>query len=119
MLQILDKNWMEQLDAMESLEEGVRLRGYAQTNPLQAYALEGFEIFDNMIASTNAEISLYLLKAEVRQNLEPQPKQKRQNLQTNDNDEGTKHTPKRVNKIGRNEPCPCGSGKKFKKCCGQ
>lgn len=119
MLQILDKNWMEQLDAMETLEEGVRLRGYAQTNPLQAYALEGFEIFDNMIASTNAEISLYLLKAEVRQNSAPQPKQKKQNLHTNDTDEGSKSTPKRVNKIGRNEPCPCGSGKKYKQCCGK
>ncbi len=119
MLHILDKNWMEQLDAMETLEEGVRLRGYAQTNPLQAYALEGFELFDNMMASTNAEISLYLLKAEIREDREPKPVKKKQNYQTNDSEEGVKKSPKRVNKIGRNEPCPCGSGKKFKNCCGK
>ena len=119
MLHILDKNWMEQLDAMETLEEGVRLRGYAQTNPLQAYALEGFELFDNMMASTNAEISLYLLKAEIREDREPKPVQKKQNYQTNDSEEGVKKSPKRVNKIGRNEPCPCGSGKKYKQCCGK
>ena len=116
-LRILDKNWMEQLDAMEHLKEGIGLRGYAQTNPLQAYALEGFELFDNMLAQVNREITTFLLKAEVRQNLE---RHENKNIKTNDTKEETKKTPKRVSKkIGRNDPCPCGSGKKYKQCCGK
>ena len=116
-LRILDKNWMEQLDAMEHLKEGIGLRGYAQTNPLQAYALEGFELFDNMLAQVNREITTFLLKAEVRQNLE---RHENKNIKTNETKEETKKTPRKVTKkIGRNEPCPCGSGKKYKQCCGK
>ena len=116
-LRVLDKNWMNQLDNMEQLKEGIGLRGYAQTNPLQAYALEGFQMFDNMLKETNREITTYLLKAEVRQNLE---RHENKNIKTNDSSEGTKKTPKKVeNKIGRNDPCPCGSGKKYKQCCGK
>ena len=116
-LRVLDKNWMNQLDNMEQLKEGIGLRGYAQTNPLQAYALEGFQMFDNMLKETNKEITTYLLKAEVRQNLE---RHENKNIKTNDSSEGTKKTPKKVeNKIGRNDPCPCGSGKKYKNCCGR
>ena len=116
-LRVLDKNWMNQLDNMEQLKEGIGLRGYAQTNPLQAYALEGFQMFDNMLKETNREITTYLLKAEVRQNLE---RHENKNIKTNDSSEGTKKTPKKVeNKIGRNDPCPCGSGKKYKNCHGR
>ena len=116
-LRIIDKNWMEQLDAMEHLKEGIGLRGYAQTNPLQAYALEGFELFDNMLAQVNREITTFLLKAEVRQNLE---RHENKNIKTNETKEETKKTPRKVTKkIGRNEPCPCGSGKKYKNCCGK
>ena len=116
-LRVLDKNWMNQLDNMEQLKEGIGLRGYAQTNPLQAYALEGFQMFDNMLKETNREITTYLLKAEVRQNLE---RHENKNIKTNDSSEGTKKTPKKAeNKIGRNDPCPCGSGKKYKNCCGK
>ena len=116
-LRIIDKNWMEQLDAMEHLKEGIGLRGYAQTNPLQAYALEGFELFDNMLAQVNREITTFLLKAEVRQNLE---RHENKNIKTNETKEETKKTPRKVTKkIGRNEPCPCGSGKKYKQCCGK
>ena len=116
-LRVLDKNWMNQLDNMEHLKEGIGLRGYAQTNPLQAYALEGFEMFDNMLKETNREITTYLLKAEVRQNLE---RQENKNIRTNDSNEGVKKTPKKVEKkIGRNDHCPCGSGKKYKQCCGK
>lgn len=115
-LRILDKNWMEQLDNMEHLKEGIGLRGYAQTNPLQAYALEGFEMFDAMLRDTNKEITTYLLKAEVRQNLE---RVENKNIKTNDNKE-SKSTPKKAKeKTGRNDPCPCGSGKKYKNCCGK
>ena len=116
-LRIIDKYWMDQLDAMEELKEGVGLRGYAQSNPLQVYALEGFQMFDNMMASINAEISTFLLNAEVRQNLE---REEVKNIQTNDGDKASKKQPKKSEKkVGRNDPCPCGSGKKYKNCCGK
>ena len=116
-LRIIDKYWMDQLDAMEELKEGVGLRGYAQSNPLQVYALEGFQMFDNMMASINAEISTFLLNAEVRQNLE---REEVKNIQTNDGDKASKKQPKKSEKkIGRNDPCPCGSGRKYKQCCGK
>ena len=116
-LRIIDKYWMDQLDAMEELKEGVGLRGYAQSNPLQVYALEGFQMFDNMMASINAEISTFLLNAEVRQNLE---REEVKNIQTNDGDKTSKKQPKKSEKkVGRNDPCPCGSGKKYKNCCGK
>ena len=116
-LRIIDKYWMDQLDAMEELKEGVGLRGYAQNNPLQVYALEGFQMFDNMMASINAEISTFLLNAEVRQNLE---REEVKNIQTNDGDKASKKQPKKSEKkVGRNDPCPCGSGKKYKQCCGK
>ena len=116
-LRIIDKYWMDQLDAMEELKEGVGLRGYAQNNPLQVYALEGFQMFDNMMASINAEISTFLLNAEVRQNLE---REEVKNIQTNDGDKASKKQPKKSEKkIGRNDPCPCGSGRKYKQCCGK
>ena len=116
-LRVIDNAWVEHLNVMEHLREGIGLRGYAQTNPLQAYALEGFQMFDNMLKETNREITTYLLKAEVRQNLE---RHENKNIKTNDSSEGTKKTPKKAeNKIGRNDPCPCGSGKKYKNCCGK
>ena len=116
-LRIIDKYWMNQLDEMEALKEGVGLRGYAQSNPLQVYALEGFQMFDNMMASISAEISNYLLNAEIRQNIE---RQEVKNIRTNSSEEGTKAKPKKAEKkIGRNDPCPCGSGKKYKQCHGK
>ena len=116
-LKVLDKNWMEQLDSMEHLKEGIGLRGYAQTNPLQAYALEGFELFDSMLRDTNKEVTTFLLKAEVRQNLE---REEVKNVKTNDSKESGKKTLKRAtSKVGRNDLCPCGSGKKYKNCCGK
>ena len=116
-LRCIDKNWMDQLDAMEALKEGVGLRGYAQSNPLQVYALEGFDLFDNMMANISAEISNFLLNAEVRQNIE---REEVKNIKTNDVKEGVKSKPKKADKkVGRNDLCPCGSGKKYKNCCGK
>ena len=116
-LRVIDKNWMNQLDEMEALKEGVGLRGYAQSNPLQVYALEGFQMFDNMMATINEEISNFLLNAEIRQNIE---REEIKNIRTNDGKEGVKATPKKsAKKVGRNDPCPCGSGKKYKQCCGK
>ncbi len=115
-LRVIDNYWMEHINTMDHLREGVSLRGYANEDPLQAYIREGFEMFDNMLDNISKDITLYLLKAEIRQNLEV--KQVKGN--TNEVKENTSgKTIKKAKKIGRNDPCPCGSGKKYKQCCGK
>jgi len=116
-LRVIDDAWIEHINAMDHLREGIGLRGYAQTNPLQAYAMEGYDIFDKMMDSIDTNIANFLLKVEIRQQA-PAPKQQR-NIQTNDGKEHLKQSPKKSNKTGRNDPCPCGSGKKYKQCCGK
>ena len=115
-LRVIDNYWMEHINTMDHLREGVSLRGYANEDPLQAYIREGFEMFDNMLDNISKDITLYLLKAEIRQNLEV--KQVKGN--TNEVKENTSgKTIKKAKKVGRNDPCPCGSGKKYKQCCGK
>ena len=115
-LQVIDNYWMEHINTMDHLRESVSLRGYANEDPLQAYIREGFQMFDTMIQKINKDITLYLLKAEIRQNLEAKQVKGR----TNESKEGaSKTTIKKDKKIGRNDPCPCGSGKKYKQCCGK
>ena len=104
------------MNTMEHLKEGIGLRGYSQTNPVQAYTMEGFELFDKLLDKIDNDIALFLLKAEIRQNTEV-----KQTLKGNANDgkEKLKSAPIKVKKVGRNDPCPCGSGKKYKQCCGK
>ena len=115
-LRVIDNYWMEHISIMSSLREGIGLRGYANVNPLQAYTMEGYELFDNMLARINKDVSIYLLKAEIRQNIER--KEVVKNKITNDGKD-TKKIQKKSTKVGRNDPCPCGSGKKYKQCCGK
>ena len=117
-LQVLDNYWMEQINTMSHLREGIHLRGYAQEDPLRAYTMEGFDLFDSMLQKIDKDVSIFLLKAEIRQNIERKPQEKK--LLTNDNDDTpVKKRPIRKQKIGRNDPCICGSGKKYKNCCGK
>ena len=116
-LQVLDNYWMEHINTMSHLREGIHLRGYAQEDPLRAYTMEGFDLFDSMMQKIDKDVSIFLLKAEIRHNVERKPAAKK--MMTNDGKEEAKKTPKRVNKIGRNDPCPCGSGRKYKQCCGK
>ena len=117
-LQVLDNYWMEQINTMSHLREGIHLRGYAQEDPLRAYTMEGFDLFDSMLQKIDKDVSIFLLKAEIRQNIERKPQEKK--LLTNDTEEKpVKKKPVRKQKIGRNDPCPCGSGKKYKQCCGK
>ena len=115
-LKIIDSNWVEHMSAMEHLKEGISLRGYGQANPIQAYTMEGFEMFDNLLIKIEELTAQFLLKAEVKQNTE-----RKQTLNgiANDGKETLKSSPKRVSKVGRNDACPCGSGRKFKQCCGK
>ena len=116
-LQVLDNYWMEHINTMSHLREGIHLRGYAQEDPLRAYTMEGFDLFDSMLQKIDKDVSILLLKAEVRHNIERKEVVKKKI--TNESEEPAKKAPKRVSKIGRNEPCPCGSGKKYKQCCGK
>ena len=115
-LRVIDTHWMEHINTMDHLKEGIGLRSYAQNNPLVEYTNEGFQLFDEMLDTINREITKYLLKAEIKQNLER--KEVAKPTGTNDSKDKVKTT-RKVEKIGRNEPCPCGSGKKYKQCCGK
>ena len=107
---------MDQINGMALLREGIGLRGYAQENPLRAYTAEGYEMFDEMLDRIEKETTMYLLKTEVRQNANRTQVAKGEALSDG---KPKKKEPKRVNKVGRNEQCPCGSGKKYKQCCGK
>ncbi len=115
-LKVIDSHWMEHISTMSHLREGIGLRGYANENPLQAYTMEGYQYFDAMMGVINKEVSMYLLKSEIRQNLERKEVVKA--IITNDSKDNVK-VQKKSNKVGRNDPCPCGSGRKYKQCCGK
>ncbi len=117
-LNVIDKFWTEHINTMSHLLEGITLRQYAQDNPLRAYTQEGYELFDRMLQNIDQNVTLYLLRAEIRQNIER--KEVAKNKVTNDSSEPLKKAPvKSKKKVGRNDPCPCGSGKKYKQCCGK
>ena len=115
-LRIIDTHWMNHISTMAHLREGIGLRGYSD-NPLRAYTVEGFELYEDMLDKIDRETTMTLLNAEIRQNVERKQVIKGQAVE--DSTKTKKSTPKRVKKIGRNEPCPCGSGKKYKNCCGK
>ena len=117
-LRVIDTHWMEHINTMSHLREGIHLRSYAQNNPLREYTSEGYQLFDELLSKIDSQVTTYLLKAEVRQNSERQKVADK--VSTNEvKDNTSKPQPKRINKIGRNEPCPCGSGRKYKMCCGK
>ena len=117
-LQVIDHYWMEHINTMSHLREGIYLRGYAQEDPLRAYTMEGFDLFDDMVQKIDKDISTFLLRAEVKQNIERKEVSKKK-ITNESESEAPKKKPKRVSKIGRNDPCPCGSGRKYKQCCGK
>ncbi len=116
-LRVIDTHWMEHINTMDHLKEGIGLRSYAQADPLVAYTKEGFDLFDQMLSVINKETTIYLLKAEIKQNLER--KQVEKPTGDNSSDKTSTRTPRKVKKVGRNDPCPCGSGRKYKQCCGK
>ena len=116
-LNVIDKYWTENINSLAHLREAVMMRGYGGQDPLRAYSVDGVNMYDNMLKNIDKDITLFLLRAEVKQNLER--KEVTKNKVTNDSDTTTKGTQRKSNKIGRNDPCPCGSGKKYKNCCGK
>jgi preprotein translocase subunit SecA len=120
MLQIIDTQWKDHLLAMDHLKEGIGLRGYGQKDPLVEYKKEAFDIFADMTSRLSIEVLKRLYKVQVQKKESIQREPARQaRLNYNRGEASTQASPvRRSKKIGRNEPCPCGSGKKFKKCCG-
>ena len=115
-LRVIDEAWVKHIADMDHLREGIGLRGYGQNNPLQAYAQEGYELFEAMQDNIDASISTFLLKMEIKQNFAARPMQGN----ANDGKDKLKSEPiKNDKKVGRNDSCPCGSGKKYKQCCGK
>ncbi|WP_034747934.1 preprotein translocase subunit SecA [Halalkalibacter wakoensis] len=120
MLRTVDRKWMNHIDQMDQLRQGIHLRAYGQNDPLREYRFEGFEMFEAMVDSIEEEVAMYIMKAQVQQNLQRQEVAQGKAMQQSDKAEPKKKTPVRKGvTVGRNDPCTCGSGKKYKACCGQ
>jgi preprotein translocase subunit SecA len=123
MLEALDRNWKEHLLNMDHLREGIGLRGYGQKDPKEEYKREGFEIFRDMLGTIkeNSLRALCHLRIEKEVSEEEFQHKEQQSMEysSTDGEEKKKQPIRRENKVGRNDPCPCGSGKKYKKCCGK
>ena len=117
LLKTVDRHWMDHIDAMEELKRGIYLRSYGQKDPVVEYRFEGFAMFDEMIAAIREETVRMVLTVPVRVQRPPQ----REQVMKPDAPNAGAQTPykNKGEKIGRNDPCPCGSGKKYKNCCGK
>ena len=118
MLRVVDEYWMDHIDAMEELKKGIQLRAYAQTNPVDAYKKEGFEMFEAMIQAIQEETIRRIILARVQTNEVRRERVAKVTGESGGSEEPQKKAPVRKSiKIGPNDPCPCGSGKKYKTCC--
>ncbi len=120
MLRVVDEYWMDHISAMDELRRGITLRAYANEKPTDAYKREGYEMFNDMISSIQNETlrRMYLVRVKKDEEI----KRERVAKESGENvggDDSVAKQPRRVKKIGRNDPCPCGSGLKYKKCCGR
>lgn len=115
-LRAVDSKWMDHIDAMDQLRQGIHLRAYGGTDPLREYQFEGFEMFQRMIESIQEEVAKYIMKAHVETNLKREAVAEGQAVDPKA--EQTRKPVRREEKVGRNDPCPCGSGKKYKHCHG-
>ncbi len=120
LLRNVDRYWMDHIDNMDELRRGIHLRAYGQHDPVTAYRLEGFDMFDQMIASIREDTARGVLLAQIRTHEEPKREQVAKATGTSGDGTSQNRTVRKTanQKIGRNDPCPCGSGKKYKKCCG-
>ncbi|EOH85773.1 preprotein translocase subunit SecA [Enterococcus villorum] len=124
-LRVVDSKWTDHIDAMDQLRQSIGLRAYGQNNPLVEYQTEGYKMFEEMVGAIEYEVTRLFMKAEIRQNVQREQVSKGEAVQptTGDAKENSntsaKKQPVQVNKVGRNDPCPCGSGKKYKNCHGK
>ena len=112
--------WMDHIDAMDQLKRGISLRAYAQKDPVIAFREESFDMFDEMTNEIREGTVDFVLKVRIRKEEPVERKQTVKITATSGSDDQTvkKQPVKKAQKVGRNDPCPCGSGKKYKKCCG-
>ncbi|KMT40690.1 preprotein translocase subunit SecA [Melissococcus plutonius] len=123
-LRVVDTKWTDHIDAMDQLRQSVGLRVYGQNNPLVEYQTEGYRMFEEMIGAIEYDVTRLFMKSEIRQNVQREQVVQGEANKVGEEDEvqsntNAKKQPVRVNKVGRNDPCPCGSGKKFKNCHGK
>ena len=121
MLRVVDEYWMDNIDAMQELRQGIGLRAYGQNDPVVAYKKEGYEMFESMIAAIQAETirRIFLARVQVGATTVMRERVAKVTGESAGSDGTVKKQPvKKGQKVGRNDPCPCGSGKKYKKCCG-
>ena len=119
MLRTIDRLWIEHLQNMDDLRDGIGLRAYGQQDPLTVYKIESYQMFQDLLDAIEEDVVRYVFKIELTQ--EGLPAQQRvRNIVTNRGEDGEPQVVQRKTgkKVGRNDPCPCGSGKKYKKCCG-
>ena len=120
LLRVVDEYWMDHIDAMQELRQGIRLRAYAQVNPIDAYKKESLEMFEEMISAIQDETVRRIFSARIKSEAEVKRERVAEGIvATTVGDGSVKKQPRKVQKIGRNDPCPCGSGKKYKQCCGR
>ncbi len=121
LLRVVDTKWMQHIDDMEELKRGMYLRSYAQKDPVVEYRIEGFDMFDAMIESIREDTVRLMFTIQLRTNEEPKREQVAQPSAESGSDGSIPNQPakREPGKVGRNDPCPCGSGKKYKKCCGR
>ena len=119
LLRVVDNHWMDHIDAMSELRQAVRLQSYAQINPLRQYQEVGFEKFETMIQNIENDATKYVNRAMIKDNLQREVVIKATSTSSGKEEDTRRRTQAVSSKIGRNAPCPCGSGKKYKNCCGR
>ncbi|WP_077358408.1 preprotein translocase subunit SecA [Virgibacillus halodenitrificans] len=121
LLRTVDSKWMDHIDQMDQLRQGIHLRAYGQNDPLHEYQMEGFAMFEAMVENIEEEVSKYIMKAQIRDNLQRQEVVKDTQAVSGSQEDKKKTNKPYVKKsnVGRNDPCPCGSGKKYKNCHGK
>jgi preprotein translocase subunit SecA len=116
-LKVVDQKWMDHIDAMDQLRQGIGLRAYGQRDPVIEYKFEGYEMFEEMIRNIQEEVVALLYHVRVQSSM-PQREKVAEPIETSHGDPEPRKPIVNKDKVGRNDPCPCGSGKKYKKCCG-
>ncbi len=119
LLRVVDQKWMDHIDNMDQLRQGIGLRAYAQTDPVIAYKNEGYNMYEEMIGAIGEDVIKLLFRVKVQTQLEAKPVQNVTMSTNRDEESAPKTVVRKGEKIGRNDPCPCGSGLKYKKCCGK
>ena len=122
LLRVVDNRWMDHIDIMDQMRQGIGLQAYAQKNPLDEYKFVAYDMFEELSQHIQEDTLRFLYRIRIQENQEVERKEVAQNVSTNrgeDTSKAKKPVKRAEPKVGRNDPCPCGSGKKYKNCCGR